>query len=79
MKRAMKIVALGSVVNIILDSIFIKVLDMGMSGAVIATIIGIHIPLLPSLLTLMAMRSKTLIIRVMDFMVMIYKSGNLRK
>ncbi|MBI9109460.1 MAG: MATE family efflux transporter [Spirochaetales bacterium] len=40
MKSAMKIVALGTIVNIILDPICIKVLNMGMSGAAIATIIG---------------------------------------
>lgn len=40
MIRAMKIISLGTIMNLILDPIFIKVLDMGMSGAAIATIIG---------------------------------------
>jgi putative MATE family efflux protein len=40
MKTAMKIMALGTITNIILDPIFIKVLGMGMEGAALATIIG---------------------------------------
>lgn len=40
MKRAMRIVVLGAILNILLDPILIKVLKMGMSGAAIATIIG---------------------------------------
>lgn len=40
MKSAMKIVATGTILNIILDPILIKVLGMGMSGAALATIIG---------------------------------------
>lgn len=40
MKSAMKIVAMGTLVNIVLDPICIKVLGLGMSGAAIATIIG---------------------------------------
>ena len=40
MQKAMKIVAMGTIANIVLDPIFIKVLDMGIGGAAVATIIG---------------------------------------
>jgi len=40
MKSAMKIVASGTILNIVLDPLFIEVFGMGMSGAAIATIIG---------------------------------------
>ena len=40
MKKAMQIMALGTFTNIILDYVFIKVFDMGMTGAALATIIG---------------------------------------
>jgi putative MATE family efflux protein len=40
MQTAMKIVAMGTIANVILDPIFIKVLGMGMEGAAIATILG---------------------------------------
>ncbi len=39
-KAAMMIVATGSLLNVILDPIFIKVLDMGIQGAAIATVIS---------------------------------------
>ena len=40
MQRAMKITAAGTLVNIVLDPIFIKVLGLGISGAAVATILG---------------------------------------
>lgn len=40
MKSAMKIISLGILTNIILDPIFIQVLDMGVKGAAVATLIG---------------------------------------
>ncbi len=40
MKTAMKIVAVGTIINIVLDPILIKTAGLGMSGAAIATIIG---------------------------------------
>ena len=40
MQTAMKIVAMGTIANIVLDPIFIKVLNMGVGGAAVATIIG---------------------------------------
>ncbi|MBN3396373.1 MATE family efflux transporter [Clostridium botulinum] len=40
MKEAMSIMALGAILNIILDPIFIKTLNLGVEGAAIATIIA---------------------------------------
>ncbi len=40
MKAAMKIVFIGMIINIILDPIFIKVFDMGIEGAAVATVIS---------------------------------------
>ncbi len=40
MQTAMKIVALGTIANVVFDPIFIKVLGMGVEGAAIATILG---------------------------------------
>ncbi|KNF09041.1 multidrug export protein MepA [Gottschalkia purinilytica] len=40
MKEAMSIMALGAILNIILDPIFIKVLGLGVEGAAIATVIA---------------------------------------
>lgn len=40
MMIAMVIMAIGAILNIILDPIFIKVLDMGINGAAIATVIA---------------------------------------
>jgi putative MATE family efflux protein len=40
MKSAMKIVFIGTIINIILDPIFIKVFNMGIEGAAIATVIS---------------------------------------
>ena len=40
MESAMKIIALGTITNIVLDPIFILFFDMGIKGAAVATIIG---------------------------------------
>lgn len=48
-KRSMSIHVLGALMNIILDPIFIFVLDMGLTGAAIATIISMAIPIMISI------------------------------
>ena len=50
MKAAMIIITIGSVLNMIIDPIFIKVFDMGVRGAAVATVISMFIT---SLVTLM--------------------------
>jgi putative MATE family efflux protein len=49
-KAAMIIITVGSVINVALDPIFIKTLDMGVQGAAIATVISMFIT---SIVTLM--------------------------
>ena len=57
MKSAMKIVAAGTVVNIILDPVLIKFAGMGMSGAAAATIIGQALVLIGDLVHLKSDKS----------------------
>lgn len=57
MKSAMTIVFVGMVINIILDPIFIKVFDMGIEGAAIATVISQIIYLIGDLIYFKSGRS----------------------
>ena len=44
-KRAMYVILFGSVLNIVLDPIFIYSLEMGVTGAAVATILSMAISL----------------------------------
>jgi len=66
MKSAMKIVAIGTIVNIILDPLLIKVAGLGMTGAAVATMIGQFLVMAGDLLHLGSDRSE-IVLNVKSF------------